>query len=111
MNKWFDEPYEALVLPPKAFFTPSWRPQDMVDLYCPTSPGETEIDWRRSYALHGSNTALNREPVTTEARYACVRDAYFNATVESLLRNESNYARAVMPVIQHALSRGLLKAA
>ena len=103
---------QVLILERNAFFPLSWRPKDLRDMYAvdglgmydawaaPAHSKPTRKDWNTSYAVHGFNSALAAENINF--------GIFGGITLDYVLAQSSNFARAVYPAVKHALDNGVI---
>lgn len=125
------QPHQILRLPQETFFPYSWEDDDLQTMYLvhessepanpvvvnhPTKnttdyisnftiwpPGDTwKVDWRLSYIVHGWNHAA-------ETKTEMLFGKYKEISLEYVMAQNSNFARAVGPAVRHALDSGLLE--
>lgn len=126
---------QVLVLPQDSFFPSSWLKEDLMALYSvhedvgepvvnnhPTSditdfiknfqlnpPNTWQTDWRLSYTLHGWTSALfgSVTPLSAD-EIKTIFGPFDGISLDYVLAQNSNFARAVYPAVQHALTNGFL---
>ena len=124
--------HQVLVLPQDSFFPSAWWQEDLQMIYGvhenegPQPANDRNLrnlsdfihnfelggpktwhrDWRSSYVLHGWTSGIERN-MDEEARHELF-GSFGGITPAYILARDSNFARAVFPVVQHAIDRGML---
>lgn len=126
--------YQVLILPYETLFPLSWLPDDVkyiyqvhegeddpspaidekpsqnvtdfIDHFTMDKPASWRQDWRLSYVLHGWNKAVER--LAEEEHEAQLFGSSQGITLEYVLAGNSNFARAVLPAVKHAVDSGVL---
>ena len=77
----------------------------------PKRPKDTwHVDWRLSYTLHGWNHGLENLIAGQKGDDNDVFGSFGSITLEYVLSQNSNFARAVYPAVRHAVDNGWLDA-
>lgn len=124
--------HQVLVLPQDTFFPLTWWHDDLFNIYqVHHEPGASELhnsdisnmtdfvqdytlwgkrtwrrDWRESYVMHGWTSSLGREVSARERKL--IFGKFGDITLEYVLQQTSNFARAVYPAVKSALDSGVL---
>ena len=77
----------------------------------PKTPQETwQVDWRPSYVLHGWNHGVDdmMQDYKKQGKADQIFGLFGGITLDYVLEQNSNFARAVYPAVKHALDHGVL---
>ena len=122
----------VLSLPQDAFFPGSWERNDLawqyqvfkergvpvilnhdtrnqsdfIASFQPWFPRTWQRDWRASYTMHGWNSALRS---FTAEELQMIFGIHKDITLEYVLAQTSNFARAVFPAVNHAIMNGVIR--
>lgn len=84
---------------------------DHFEQWQPERPRDTwHVDWRLSYTLHGWNRALEGLIEYERNNINFLFGSFGSITLEYVLSQSSNFARAVYPAVRHAVDSGWLDA-
>ena len=76
------------------------------------TPKTWRRDWRASYLLHGWTSSLKKmvkeNEKENEKENGDVFEGFGGITLEYVLKNNSNFTRAVYPAVRHALDHEML---
>ena len=123
---------QVLILPHETFIPFGWFPEDLKGIYnVHDDPGKPIInnkdsqnmeefirnfelhkpktwqhDWRSSYVLHGFTSGIQGQ--LNDAEREEMFGKFGGITLDYVLAQNSNFARAVYPAVKHALDNGYL---
>ena len=84
---------------------------DHFELRQPERPQDTwHVDWRLSYTLHGWNHGVEGLIEAQKGEDESLFGSFGSITLEYVLSQNSNFARAVYPAVRHAVDSGWLDA-
>ena len=73
----------------------------------PESPPEWKKDFRLSYAIHGWHSAIQGDFSNVSDREEFFQE-FGGITIDYVMSQSSNFARAVKPAVEHAIDHGIL---